>query len=851
MSNLKRLSSGVALAALSLSMVGWSGAAFAQSTGSQQAEAELIIVTAARSRTTAGLIEAEKTPKTRSTITAEYIATQPAGQTVFQSLNLVPGLNFTNSDPYGSSGGNVRLRGFDGNRISLTVDGIPLNDTGNYAIFTNQQLDPEYITRTTVNTGTTDVDSPSASATGGTINLRMRRPDEKMGFRTTVSAGSYGYGRGLLSFDTGAFGPWGTTAFIGGSYQSYNKFKGPGELEKKQFNARVFQKLNDTDFVSLSFHYNENRNAFYRNGSLAQWAFYGPNFDNLATCNRVTPVAGTAQNDGASTAPANANFQTATDNPDNPSSCTNYFGLRINPSNTGNIRGSSNFQLAPNLRLTVDPTYQYVLANGGGTTVISEADRRLRGAGLVLTGAGAIPAGVDLNGDGDVLDSVRLYTPNTTNTNRVGVNASLIWDINDTNRLRFAYTFDYGRHRQTGEFTRLDAQGNPLNVFGGRDGPKVNGVDSSFLRGRDRFSIAQLNQFAIDYNGLFFEDKLRLNVGVRAPFFERQLDQRCFSQNGSSNVLCTTETPSATLANGNVTFVSQGANQFIAPYKATRKYDAVLPNISASYEFIENNSVYASYAEGFSAPRTDNLYTPLRGATGGILLNNAVPETTQSFDLGYRYQGSNLTGSIAFWNTKYENRIVSAFDENLGISVDRNVGAVDLSGVDLELGYRLGRRFTTYASASFNDSEVKNNVPLSATTSLPTGGKKLVETPDTTYGLRLQYAVDGLTLGVQGKYVSERFSTDVNDEKSPAYSVVDLDASYDFDSLGVKNTILQVNIINLFDEGYYGNISSTNNALTIANVSTVTGTTVARTGSAPSYALGAPRTLQVTLKTKF
>ncbi|GBF57832.1 ferric-pseudobactin 358 receptor [Candidatus Phycosocius bacilliformis] len=846
MSHVKRLSSGVALAALSLSLFGWSGAAFAQSTGSQQAESELVIVTAQRNRTTAGLIENEKTPKTRSTITAEYIATQPTGQTVIQSLNLVPGLNFTNSDAYGSSGGNVRLRGFDGNRISLTVDGIPLNDTGNYAIFTNQQLDGEYISRTTVNTGTTDVDSPSASATGGTINLRMRRPDDTRAFRATLSAGSSSYGRGLLIYDTGKFGPWDTTAFIGGSYQQYSKFKGPGELEKQQYNARIFQKLNDTDFVSLSFHYNENRNAFYRNGSLAQWAFYGPKFDNLASCTRVAGVAGTAQNEGSTTVASDPNFLSSADNPANASSCTNFFGLRINPSNTGNIRGSSSFQLMPNLRLTVDPTYQYVLANGGGTTVVSETDRRLRGPGATPTAAG-----VDLNGDGDVLDSVRLYTPNNTNTNRVGVNASLIWDINDNSRLRVAYTFDYGRHRQTGEFTRLSANGNPLNVFGGREGPKVFGADGSFLRGRDRFSIAQLNQIAIDYNGLFFEDKLRVNIGVRAPFFERQLDQRCYSQNGTSNVLCTTETPNATLANRNVTFASTGSTQYIAPYKATRKYDAVLPNISASYEFLPNNSVYASYAEGFSAPRTDNLYTPLRFVTGAILLNNAVPETTQSFDIGYRYQGQNLTTSVALWNTKYDNRIVTAFDDTLGINVDRNVGSVDLQGLDLELGWRVSKNFTAYASASFNDSELKNNVPLSATTALPTAGKKLVETPDSTYALRLQYEIDGLTLGLQGKQVSERFSTDVNDEAAPAYVVVDLDASYDFEKLGAKNTVLQLNIINLFDEGYYGNISSTNNALAIANVSTVTGTTVARSGSAPSYSLGAPRTVQVTLRTKF
>ena len=34
-------------------------------------------------------------------------------------------------------------------------------------------------------------------------------------------------------------------------------------------------------------------------------------------------------------------------------------------SNTGNIRGQSRFTIADGLILTVDPTYQYVLANGG------------------------------------------------------------------------------------------------------------------------------------------------------------------------------------------------------------------------------------------------------------------------------------------------------------------------------------------------------------------------------------------------------------------------------------------------------------------------------------------------------
>jgi len=93
-----------------------------------------------------------------------------------QSLNQMPGVNFTNNDAYGSSGGNLRIRGFDNSRISGTFDGMPINDSGNYALYTNQILDPELIERIDVNLGTTDVDTPTASATGGTVAFRSLTP---------------------------------------------------------------------------------------------------------------------------------------------------------------------------------------------------------------------------------------------------------------------------------------------------------------------------------------------------------------------------------------------------------------------------------------------------------------------------------------------------------------------------------------------------------------------------------------------------------------------------------------------------------------------------------------------------
>ena len=243
--------------------------AYAQSTGTTEVEAVVITATAGQPNID-GVITAESAPKAKATIDQEFIATQPTGQTILQSLNLTPGLNFTNNDPYGSSGGNVRLRGFDGPRISLTFDGIPLNDTGNYAIYTNQQLDPELISKASVNMGTTDVDSPTASATGGTINYTSRKPGGDMGLMLNGAAGSFNYRRVFGLVDTGEIGPWGTTAYLAGSYQKYDKFKGPGDLEKWQINGKIYQPLGDNgDFFSLAFHYNENRNNFYRTTTMA------------------------------------------------------------------------------------------------------------------------------------------------------------------------------------------------------------------------------------------------------------------------------------------------------------------------------------------------------------------------------------------------------------------------------------------------------------------------------------------------------------------------------------------------------------------------------------------------------
>ena len=812
--------------------------AMAQSTGSQLNEVDTLIVTAAGQKAVAGIV-AETLPKTRSSINEEFIATQTTGQTILQSLNLVPGMSFTNNDAYGSSGGNIRLRGFDGNRVSVTFDGIPLNDTGNYAVYPNQMLDGELITRASVNQGTTDVDSPTASATGGTINYSTRKPSNEMGAIFTAGIGESNFKRFFALANTGEFGPWGTTAWFAMSDQKYDKWKGFGTLEKKQYNARLYQDLGNGDFLSLAVHYNENRNNNIRQMTLPEYRAFGRDLDFTESC---------------VTRSINATTRTITTvAPTIPGNCADFYGRQVNPSNTGNIRGSGSFHLADNLRLTVDPSFQYTLADGGSQLgTILETDGRVRGTSTV--------AGLDLNGDGDTSDNVAFFTPSVTNTRRYGLTSSLIWDLNDNHRIRAAYTADFGKHRQTGEYARLNADGTTTNVFGGKEGEgvKVSTADGSFLRARDRASVAQLNQIAADYRGRFMDSKLVVNLGLRAPFFKRELNQFCYTQNASGiagvvsgfNVTCTTQVPNGTLSDGSVYFVATPtapatvpANQrFIKPYSAEVKYDDILPNVGVSYELNENSTIYTSYAEGFSSPRTDNLYTAtLRGGVGTPA--DVTPETTQTIDLGYRFSAPDVVASVAVWNTKFQNRIVQSYDQDLGLSIDRNVGDVKAFGLDAQAAWRLEDYLTVSASFSYNNSELQQDLRVgsAATAILPLAGKKVVETPEYTWSSRVDWSItEKLKFGVQAKYTGDRFSTDVNDEVAPGYTRIDMDLRYDLPF--AKRTYVQLNLDNVFDEDHFGSISSRTNAVTIVGVSN---------GSAPTYHIGAPRNLQLTLRTEF
>ncbi len=803
--------------------------AFAQSTGSVDFDDE-IVVTGVNVSDVAGITSPD-TSKAKSVLGQEVIARQNPGQTILDTINLVPGVTFTNNDAYGSSGGQLSIRGFSADRISLTFDGVPLNDSGNYAIYSNQQLDPELIEQVNVNLGTTDVDSPTAAATGSTVNYRTMVPTEEFGVKVSGSAGEYSFMRIFGLVNTGVFTPWGTRAFISASTTSNdNPFNNYGRVHKKQFNGRIWQPIGDNgDFVSIAGHYNENRNNFFGSVPLRLDA---DRVVGSGSGNRFPITKDEREYD--------INFPCTTEATvrpgvaDSGSSCGTEFDRRYNPSNTGNIRGASRFTLTDGVILTVDPSYQYVKANGGGTVFARE---RLQNGQTGYIG-GRPYFGMDLNGDGDLLDEVAMLAPSQTQTHRYGVIANLRWDINDAHSLRVGFTYDRARHRQTGEVGLLQFNGEPVDVFPVND--PLTDASGAVLQKRDRLSYATLAQVSGEYRGEFLDGSLITTIGIRAPFFKRDLNNYCFTTSDTGFVDCfgKDDPRNAVYAAANPTV--QG------PQRRVLKYDEILPNVGLLYKVSDQFSVFGNYSKGLQVPGTDALYNAFffPADTPSARPN---PETTDNFDLGVRYRSSKIQAQLSTWYTRYQDRLASAFDEETQRNLYRNLGRVDKYGIDGSIAYQPVRQLALYAFGSYMESEIKNDVQSGADTFLPTAGKREGGAPAYTFGGSARGMFGPFELGVTAKRTGGRYLYDTNlplvfggtqvyGAKTNAYWLVNLDARLGLEFLGLNDkTFFQVNVYNLFDALYVGNFSSS----------------LTQGSSAPNAQIGAPRTVSGTLTVAF
>ena len=240
--------------------------------------------------------------------------------------------------------------------------------------------------------------------------------------------------------------------------------------------------------------------------------------------------------------------------------------------------------------------------------------------------------------------------------------------------------------------------------------------------------------------------------------------------------------------------------------------DSFLPQIAARYQFTDNEEIFSSYTKNMAAfrPGVSGPFSASQSAFN-LFAETLQPETSDTFELGVRSERDWYQTSIALYNVRFDNRLLS-IARCAGIvgcpSSFANVGKVQSNGVEAALALNLSDEIDWYHSVSYNDSEYRSDY-LDGATLVPASGKQVVGTPQVLFTSDLSYTSGPLSAGVIAQYTDERFITYLNDSKVEDFWLLSASAGYDFGAVGAFKALqLQLQVTNLLDKEYFSTVGS-------------------------------------------
>ncbi|MBC3885814.1 TonB-dependent receptor [Undibacterium griseum] len=736
-----------------------------------------------------GLMVQENAPKARSTITAEELAKQRPTGNAYEALELMPAVNSYNYDATGLFGGGLTLRGFNSDQIGATINGVPVNDSGNFAVYPQEFVDQENTCTQFVTQGSTDVDSPQIGATGGNFGITTCDPSKEKRFRVMQTLGGLNLSKTYMRYDTGLWSDGKSRFFISASHAQADKWKGEGGAKRDHVDIGFRTDFDKFNSINGTILYNRAINQNISTFNLADLNKNGYYYDYSTTfIGHAAPTPGKAGND-----PSQA-------------FADSFYKLTQNPFENVIASATAKFRIGQDTDVKIIPYYWYGYGNGGvQQKLVSES-------GFLNQATGKNTATVDLNGDGDTLDKVIVANASVTRTNRPGVTASVTHNF-ENHQVLAGFWYERATHEQFGPMVLVDANGNAADIWL-KEG-RVLRPDGTPYQSRDWKTISTGYQFFLQDTISMLNDKFTLNVGLRAPTMKRDFTNK----------------------------PNEGAG---IGYNISKSYSELLPQLGARYQIDNNNQLFASLAKNMKAPPNFVYAT-----TSNVVIVNgqaSMPvdvkaETSYNLDVGYRHQSDQLTGQFTVYAVDFRDRQATAYDPVSNTSSLTSVGKVKTKGFEIELGNTPVNGWSFYSSVGYAKSEIQDDLVVSKTATLPTAGKQMTLTPTWKAGLSAQYETAVWYTRLKAKYTGSQWATMTNDELVPGYTLLGLDAGYQFpNTTWFKKPTVRLSISNLTNEKYR-NPSSFN----VTNAQPY-GTAA---GKGVFYYLGAPRFTSVTFSADF
>lgn len=736
----------------------------------------------------------------QSSVTADAILNAAPGTSPLKTIERLPGVSFQSADPFGAYEWSARisLRSFNQNQLGFTLDGVPLGDMsyGNYnGLHISRAAISENVARVDVAQGAGALGTASTSNLGGAIQFVQRAPATELGADGSLTYGDNSTVHAFARIDSGElFGE--NSLRLSGSYafQDADKWKGIGEQRQHQASASFVQPIPNGE-ISGFVNWSRRRENDYQDMSLGMLQRLGRTWDNISgnwplavqiadiqrNIDQGRPAAQQVIGGPATNPSAGTVFPTPIQTVDD--AYFNAAGLR------NDTIGALRVQYDVNEHLHVNVTgYRH----------------EDEGQGIWFTPYVATPLGApDTNGN-PITNPAPISVRTTEYTiQRYGFLGSA--------------TLDLGPHAITAGFWYENNDFNQARRFYGlsRTSPGRDSLDFQENPFATQWSYAyntETKQFYLQ-DVWTVTDALTVNAGFKAT----------------------------DVTNEARAIVIDSAGDKSGSIEAN---DGFLPQVGFTYDVTRDHQIFGTYAENMRAFVSANTSGPFSTTAAGFaaIRNSLQPETSKTFELGWRFRFGALQGSVAAYHVDFENRLL-AVTLGAGIvgnpSALQNVGGVRSQGVEAAAQWRIAQDWTLFGSYSFNDSTYQDNV-LNGSGGLvaATSGKNTVDTPENLARAELSYDNGAWFGSIGAAYTGERYFTYLNDQSVDAYTLVDLTLGYRFQNAGalLNGTEVQFNATNIFDEDY---------------VSTLGSNGFGNSGDAQTLLPGAPRQVFVTVRKHF
>ncbi|OYY15169.1 MAG: TonB-dependent receptor [Sphingomonadales bacterium 35-56-22] len=272
-----------------------------------------------------------------------------------------------------------------------------------------------------------------------------------------------------------------------------------------------------------------------------------------------------------------------------------------------------------------------------------------------------------------------------------------------------------------------------------------------------------------------------------------------------------------------------------------KSQDWFQPHAGVAYKMTDKAEIFGGFTQvtrAFVSSATSGPFATTQAGFDALLARGLKPESSDTFELGARYNNNVFNGVIGVYYVNFRNRLLGV-QTGAGIvgnpAILQNVGSVRSLGFEAAGDVRLGGGMTLFASYSYTGATYRENV-ITPTAVIATKGKDVVDTPKHLLRGEVAYDSDAFFGRVGANYMSKRYFNYLNDRSVPGRVLVDATVGYRLDA-GLRAPLeLQLNATNLFGTDY---------------VSTIGSNGFGNSGDNQTLQAGSPRQVFVTLKAGF